>query len=323
MEANATTTFPQSVVAGLRDGLASGDAVIAALAPSLRQLLENGENPLLGDEVVASVRGMASDVTRQLIEEWAKAAGKRGLVDSTDFAYAALAREIMQNPAMTGHLHALAVEWQLTRRLEIRHAVDPVLPLLLQRSLAASGNATATLAMQLLASQARFCQAQRRMQLPLGELPSDLLHGALLAMRTLAGSEADDQSASAGAAIRARIDERQSRIELLTLFVSGMAETVHAALSLTDAGAAIFLTALAHASGQVRDLTVLATDQSQHTRLALALRASGLNSQAAAEQLLALHPGAPVPGGLEELAPEAAAAILASGTQLAGPDHAR
>ncbi len=318
MEADATTTFPQSVVAGLRDGLASGDAVIAALAPGLRQLLENGENPLLGDEIVASVRGMASDITRQLLEERAKAASMPGLADSGELGYAALAREIMQNPAMTGHLHALAVEWQLTRRLEVRHAVDPVLPPLLQRSLAASGSATAALAMQLLASQARFCQAQRRMQLPLGELPGDLLHGALLAMRTLAGSEADAQSARAGAAIRARIDEHHSRFELLTRFVSGMAETVPAALSLTDAGAAIFLTALALASGQARDLTVLATDQSQHARLALALRASGLTSRAAAEQLLALHPGAPVPGGLEELGPEAAAAILASGTQLAG-----
>ena len=318
MEADATTTLAPSVVAGLRDGLASGDAVIAALAPSLRQLLENGENPLLGDEIVASVRGMASDITRQLIEERAKAAGTRELVGSDDFGYAALAQEIMQNPAIIGHLHALAVEWQLTRRLEVRHAVDPVLPPMLQRWLAASGSATAALAMQLLASQARFCQAQRRMQLPLSELPGDLLHGALLTMRTLAGSEDDDQSARADAAIRARIDDRQSRLGLLSRFVSGMGETVPTALSLTDAGAAIFLTALALASGQIRDLTVLATDQSQHARLALALRASGLNSQAAAEQLLALHPGAPLPGGLEELGPQAAAAILASGTQLAG-----
>ena len=318
MEADATTTFPQSDVAGLRDRLASGDAMIAAVAPSLRQLLESGENPLLGDEIVASVRGMASDITRQLMGERAKAAGKPEFARNNDFGYALLAREIMQNPAMIGHLHALAVEWQLTRRLEVRHAVDPVLPPMLQRSLVASGSATAALAMQLLASQARFCQAQRRMQLPLSELPGDLLHGALLAMRTLAGSGADDLSASAGAAIRARSDERQSRLELLSRFVSGMAETAADALRLTDAGAALFLTALSLASGQVRDLTVLATDQSQHARLALALRASGLTSRAAAEQLLALHPGAPVPGGLEELDPEAAAAMLASGTQLAG-----
>ncbi len=318
MEADATTTFAQSVGAGLRDGLASGDSVIAAIAPSLRQLLENGENPLLGDEIVASVRGMASDITRQLIEERVKAVRTPEFVDSKDFGYAPLAREIMRNPAMIGHLHALAVEWQLTRRLELRHAVDPVLPPMLQRSLAASGGATAAQAMQLLASQARFCQAQRRMQLPLSELPGDLLHGALLAMRTLAGSEAEEQAASADAAIRARIDPRQSRLGLLSQFVTGMVETVPAALSLTDAGAAIFLTALALASGQVRDLTVLATDPSQHARLALALRASGLTSQAAAEQLLALHPGAPLPGGLEELGPEAAAEILASGTQLAG-----
>lgn len=315
MQAAASTPAQLSLEGKLRQRLASGDAAVDAAGPELRRLLEEGANPLLGEDIVAGVRGMASDLARQLIEARAQVPVEGAAIGAD--AGPALAGEIVRNPAMLGHLHALAIEWHLTQRLQAQLVVDPVLPPLLQRAASLPDVAASAPAMQLLASQARFCQAQRRMQLPLGELPGDLLHGALLAMRALAGSAADDQSTSADAAIRARHDESQSRLGLLSRFVAAMDEAALGALSLKDAGAAIFLTALALSLGQDRDLAVLSTDQSQHVRLALSLRAAGLTGEGAAQQLLLLHPDLAVPGELDEIGCDAAAAILA-GTPEAG-----
>jgi hypothetical protein len=295
MQAAASSPAQLSLEAKLRERLASGDAAVGAAGPALRRLLEEGANPLLGEDIVAGVRGMASDLARQLIEARAQVPGEGAAIGAE--AGPALAGEIVRNPAMLGHLHALALEWRLTQRLQAHLVVDPVLPPLLQHAASVPDLSASVPAMQLLASQARFCQAQRRMQLPLGELPGDLLHGALLAMRALAGSAADDQSTMADAAIRARHDESQ-RLE--------------------DAGAAIFLTALALASGQDRDLAVLSSDQSQFTRLGLSLRAAGLTGEAAAQQLLLLHPDLALPHELGELSCDSAAAILAGTPQAGG-----
>ena len=313
MQAAASSPAQLSLEAKLRERLASGDAAVGAAGPALRRLLEEGANPLLGEDIVAGVRGMASDLARQLIEARAQVPSEGATIGVA--AGPALAGEIVRSPAMLGHLHALALEWQLTQRLQARLVVDPVLPPLLQRAANMPDLAASAPAMLLLASQARFCQAQRRMQLPLGELPGDLLHGALLAMRALAGSDADDQSAMADAAIRASHDESESRLGLLSRFVAAMDETALGALSLKDAGAAVFLTALALASGQDRDLAVLSTDQSQYVLLALSLRAAGLTGEGAAQQLLLLHPDLALPDELGELSCDSAAAILAGTPQ--------
>lgn len=299
----------------MRERLANGDAAVSAAGPALRRLIEEGANPLLGEDIVAGVRAMASDLARQLIEARAQVPGEGAPIGPD--AGPALAGEIIRSPAMLSHLHALALEWQLTQRLQARLVVDPVLPPLLQRATNLPDLSASAPAMELLASQARFCQAQRRMQLPLGELPGDLLHGALLAMRALAGSDADDQSAMADAAIRARHDEGQSRLGLLSRFVAAMDEAALSALSLKDAGAAMFLTALALALGQDRDLAVLSTNQSQYLRFALSLRAAGLTGDAAAQQLLLLHPDLALPDELGALSCDSAAAIL-TGTPQAG-----
>ena len=316
MEVAASTPVVRTIEAGLRNRLAGGDAIIDAAATGLRQLLERGASPMLSDDIVAAVRGMANDLARQLVEEQLTAdpAARPAAARHS----AELAREIVRNPALLGHLHALALEWQLTQRLHRELVTDPVMPPLLQRAAASDDLAAAGQAIQLLASQARFCQSQRRMQLPLAELPGDLLHGALMAMRTLADSEHEDRADKADAAIRACFDESQNRLGLLSRFVRAMGDAALDALSLRDAGAAVFLTALGFASGQDRDLAVLSADRSQYDRLALSLRAAGLTSQAAAEQLLTLHPEASVPAGYEELSSDRAAAILASGAPLAG-----
>ena len=74
---------------------------------------------------------------------------------------------------------------------------------------------------------------------------------------------------------------------------------------------AFFVSALALASGQDRDMAVLATNEGQLARLALALRAAGLKPAGVEEQFLALHPDVALPEGFETLGADRAAALLA------------
>jgi hypothetical protein len=310
-DAGANPSGTDSVEARLRDALRAGDAVLAAAAPVLRHLLTSEDNGLFGDAVIARVRGMSGDVARQLFGHLAVAGGE----GEGDEKLTALTAAITASPAFLGHVHALALEWQLTEVLQERLALDPVLSPLLQALVGSPEPTTAELAMKFLAAQARFGQAQRRMRLPLGELPGDLLHGALIAMRAVAGiePEMDTRAAAAEASIRSVYDEGRSRLGLVSRLVTSMGAGAVAALSLEHAGAAIFLSALASASGQDRDLAVLATSETQRARLALALRAAGLKPAAIEEQLLTLDPDSTLPPGLDRLGPDRAAAILAAG----------
>jgi hypothetical protein len=304
----------------LRDQVARSDAVIGTIAPILRHLLTNDDSSVFGEDVIARVRGMTLDVARQLLDELALAAGETERRDHPAERLAPLTDAIIASPAFLGHVHAQALEWQLTERLQARLSLDPVLPPLLQALMASPDGPTAALAMHTLAAQARWCQAQRRMRLPLSELPGDLLHGVLVAMHTIAGPEpaAEQCAAKASAAIRAGYDEGGSRLALVSRLVTGMGGGAVAALSLGHAGVAIFLTALSVASGQDRDVAIVSTNEGQIARLALALRAAGLKPAAIEEQLLALHPDAVLPQGFERLGADRAAAILALAGGCAG-----
>lgn len=307
-----------TVEAVLREELALADAAAGAFAPILHHLLDNASNSIFSDAIVAGVRGMASDLARQFFDARAMSAGETERGDHEPADLAALGSALTANPAMLAHLHALAIEWQLTQHLHARLALDPVLSPLLQAQIAATDPEKAALAMKFLTAQAKFCQEQRRMQLPLPELPGDLLHGALVAMRTLAGVEADDQSAAAEAAIRLEFNGAGSRLGLAARLIAGMGGGASAALSVTHAGVALFATALSLGSGQDRDLAVLSTNDSQLARLALALRASGLKQAAVEEQFLSLHPDIALPEGFEHLDADQAAALLAAAGPRAG-----
>lgn len=311
----ARTGQPEPPQVTLRAEFARGDAVIGSVAPILRHLLANDDNSLFGDDIIARMRGIVSDLVRQLADEVA-AARVGDISDEEDDEEPvaadvdALIRDIVDVPGLMNHVHALALEWQLTDRLQGRQAIDPVLTPLLQALIASADAPTAAIAMNLLAAQARFAQSMRRMQLPLCELPGDLLHGALQVMRCHA---ADAEGAAAETAIRARYDESRSRLGLIARLVTGMGGGAVAALSVGHAGIAIFMTALALASGQVRELAVLSANEGQAVRLALSLKAAGLKSEAAAEQFLAIHPELSPPDGIDRVGPDQAAAILGSG----------
>jgi hypothetical protein len=304
------------VETALREELARGDAMLGTMTPILRHLLRHDNQSVFSEAIVARVRGMALDVSRQLLHELDTDSDPVGRNEEAD----ALAGALIAQPPFLAHMHALALEWQLTELLHDRLALDPVLSPLLQALIASPNAVTAAEAMALLAAQARFVQTQRRMQLPLVELPGDLLHASLLALRHHAagGSETQAAVARAEAAIRSRYDEGRTRLGQIARIVSGMGGGATAALSVTHAGVAIFLTALGLASGQDRDLAVLATCEGQAARLALSLRAAGLKTGAITEQFVALHTGTVMPPDLEMLDAGRAAAILARSTVSSG-----
>lgn len=286
MVQSATTPTGEPADAALRDALVRSDAALRTFAPIMRHLLAGAHHAVFADEIVARVRGGVSDVAAQLLAAVAHA-GTGEHVPLEQDTFEALFTALTEIPGFLAHVHALAIEWQLTERLQARLKLDPTLPPLLEALLASDDAATSALAMNLLAAQARFAQAQRRMQLPLGELPGELLHGVILAMRAVSANE--PQAAAAEAGIRVNYDESRTRLGLIARLVTAMNNGVVAALSLTHAGVATFVSALAIATAQDRDAVALSTADDRPVRLALSLRAAGLKGEAIDEQLLTLH----------------------------------
>lgn len=305
------------VETALCEELAQGDALIGTIAPILRHLLANDDHSLFSDEIIARVRGMMHDIARQLLDALAAAAGQGDTREHPADAYDGIVLAFVAHPGFLGHTHALALEWQLTERMQARLALDPVLSPLLQALIASPDGATSATAMALLAAQARYVQNQRRMQLPLAELPGDLLHAALQALHSIAGIE-EVHRVAAETAIRVQYDESRSRLGLIAQLITGMGGGATAALSISHAGAAMFLSALSLASGQDRDMAVLATNEGQLARLALALRATGLKPQTVEEQFVSLHPDVSLPDGFDALGADRAAALLARSTAYPG-----
>lgn len=295
----------------LREELAQGDAMLGSVGPILRHLLTNDDNSIFSEEVIARVRGMLTDLARQLFDQLAAVQGDDADRDHDGEKVAAVARLLSAQPPLLAHVHAVALEAQLTDRLHARLSLDPVLSPLLQALVASPQASVAGEAMGLLAAQARFVQAMRRMQLPLTELPGDLFHVALLTLRHFADETVAAQAAEAEAQLRARYDESRTRLGQIARIVTGMGGGAAAALAIGHGGVAIFLTALALASGQDRDLATLATGEGQMVRLMLSLRGAGLKPSAVEEQFLALHPDALLPAGFEMVGADRAAAILA------------
>lgn len=312
MSHSAAAPNEESAEAALRAELAQGDTVLQSVGPVMRYLLIGAPNPVFADEIVARVRGGTTDVARQLVG--AVHADNPEVHDER--ALDGLIAALGDIPGFLAHVHAHALEWQLAEQLQARLALDPTLPPLLEALLASDDPATSALSMNLLAAQARFAQTQRRMQLPLNELPADLLHGALLAMRTFVGNEPDGVAAEAR--IRAGYDESRTRLGLIARLVTAMGSGVVAALSLTHAGVAIFGTALSMASGQDRDVVIFSTSEGQSVRLALALKAAGLNQGAIEEQLLTLHSDIGPPLEWGRMSADRAAEILAVAIPSAG-----
>lgn len=294
----------------LADELARGDAALAKVAPVLGHLLGNDDEALFSDETVARVRGMLSHLGQQLAMAEAESNGvpdpQRHIAGRSEVIATALASEA----ELLRHCHALALEWQLTLRLEKERGLDPVLSPLLQALIASDDSATAALGMASLTAQARFAQAQRRMELQLGELPAELFHQVIIGWRAKAGPAGSVALDAAERQLRERYDEGQGRLALNERLVAAMGKGAMVGLSLEHAGVATFLSALAAAVSQAREGIVVATNVRQAARLMLALRSTGLKQQSVEEQLVYLHGAVPFPAGACEISVERAAALL-------------
>ena len=296
------------------DELAAADLALANVSPILRHLLGNDDHALFSDRIVAQVRAQIEDLARQLAMSLEAAMGHADARERADDTAPQLAAALIDSPAILTHAHALALEAQLAERLATRLSLDAVLSPLLQALIASAEPNTAATAMALLAAQARFVQAQRRGELPLAELPGDLLHAALLIMREHAAGDDPARNRIVGvleAAIRGNFDEAANRLGLLHRLVGGMSGGAIAALDVGHAGVALFVTALGLGAGLERDSAVLATSEAQLPRLALALLASGAKPAAVEQQFVALHPEIALPDGFETLRADRAAALLA------------
>ncbi|MGB7374538.1 hypothetical protein [Pontixanthobacter sp.] len=303
----------------LRAELAQGDIVLGTVAPILGHLVTNTANSLFNDHIVAQIRGMATSVARQLLSAEAVAAEETDPLTFIAARQERLATDLLADSAFLSHCHALTIEMQLAVRLERRSAIDPVLSPLLQALISSDDADTASAAMAALTAQARFVQQHKRMELSINDVPGDQFHAALLAWRNHAREGAETATEKAEAQLRSAYDEASSRLGLLSRLVSGMGNGSLAALSLSHAGVAIFLSALAKNAGQDRNLTALGTNDRQVGRLALTLRAAGLTHDQVEEQFVYLHPDVVLPQGFDMLRTDRAAEILAeSATRTVG-----
>lgn len=312
-----TAAMAESVEELLRDELTLGDVVISTAAPILRHLLANDDQSFFSDEVLARVRGMLGSIARQLLLAVADAEQISSRAEFVEQWQEPISAALIDQHVFLIHAHALTLEAQLTERLRTRSNIDPVLSPLLQALTASQDQAMASSAMTVLAAQARFLQQQRRMLLPLGELPGDLFHQALVVLRSKM-EDREEQIEAAQRTLRGQFDESRSRLGLISRLVMRMGNDAPKALDLDHSGVAIFATALAMASGQERALAVLSFSDRQFARLALSLRAAGLKQDALEEQFLYLHPDIALPEGFEALQADRASALLAASSPALG-----
>lgn len=298
------------VEAILTDELARETRALAAVVPVLRHLLSSEAEALLSEAILARVRGMTFDLAAQLLAALVgRDPATRGHTSTDPAALDRLAATLMADEALLGFCHALAAEGLIAERLQQRHTIDPVLSPLLQELIAAEDPAVASLAMSTLAAQSRFVQGQRRMELPLGELPAELFH------RLIGKVQSEAQDAAALARVQANYDEATGRIGLLARLVAAMRRGSMAALALDHAGLALFASALAITIRQKRGDAVLACHEGQGLRLALMLRAGELSPAAIERQLLLVEPSGRLPHGFGGVSSERAAVLLGDGSR--------
>lgn len=298
----------------LREDLFHADQAMVHMGPILRHLLQNDDRSIFSDEIIARVRGMLADLARQLVQALGEAAGHADAAAWARQAGPGLSEMLASSQPLLHHLHMLAVEWQLADKLQGTLGIDPVLTPLLQDVIASSDADLAARGMNLLASQARFGQAVRRMQIPLAELPGDAHALALATMKDYVSGD----PAGAAACLQAEADLRRhrslaaSRLDLLGHIVGRLGPDLPKALQLEHSGVALFLTALASSANLARETAVMCTTESQMPRLALSLAAAGVGREGVVASFAAIHPEIAVPEGIDQIDPARASALLAT-----------
>lgn len=308
---------PQRGTAGMQDlasRLARGDAMRASVTPILRHMLLHDDNALFSDEIVARVHGMIRSLAIRLLTAYAVADGVAEPQDYAASSADALSEYLSADETLLGYIHALALEARLSERLGERGIVDPVVPPLLQGLVAAQDATTAERAMAYLAAEARSLEQARRMELPLSQLPADHFHRALDILQACAGEEGEGAARKAADALRRDYSEAETRGSIAAKLISGLGRNARAALAIDHAGAALFLSAIAMASGQDRQSVVLACNDRRASRLGLMLKAAGLAKRDIEAQFAYLEIDPTLADDFEAASAKDAAALLGEGS---------
>lgn len=300
------TTIVEAI---LKDDLARSDRAMLSVAPVVSHLLNNSGPALVTDAIVACLRGMLEDIALQILQA---IDAKNSYSNASTPFMDSLVESLSENSGLLDHLYALALEGTLTARLDRQIGIDPVLSPLLQELIASDQAAIAEVAMKTLAAQSRFVQGQRRMGLGLSELPAELFLSTLnSAQNNIAFGEIDGNG-SAFERLRRNYDEGAGRLGLLARLVLSMRGGAVAALDLEHAGLAIFTSALAGLTRQSRTLAVFSCHERQAARLALGLRAAGLDQDAIKAQFILLGPVERLQAAIAEIGPERAQELLSA-----------
>lgn len=293
----------------LKEELARGDKALRGVPPVLTHMLASSGQAMVSDAIVARLRGMLEALANQLLGAKSDASPNGREIDW-------VCERLAGDSVVLSYCYALAMEAHLAERLERRGSLDPVLSPLMQELIASEDAATGELAMNALAAQSRFIQSQRRMDLPLSELPAELFHAVLKIWETQ--DRSDPAVAPAIKSLKSTYDEASSRVGLFARLVSAMRGGVIAALELEHAGLALFVSALSALAKQPRELAILACHERQAARLALSLRAAGLEVDAIERQFLLLDPAERLPGGIASIDRSRAAELLSNANPQGG-----
>lgn len=295
----------------LRELLALGERTRRNLPQQLRHRIGFADPSLFDDELVARTRGLLVHLTAQLAGDRPHSFDTAANLDGRD----AVLRALFDQPALVAHCHGLALEHRLTRRLAKDADLDPLLPPVLQELIASPAEEISRLASAALAAQTRFLGNMERMQLPLRQLPSELLHVALAIGREQLGDTIVSDAVEH--AVRTSHDEGTTRLALLGRLANRTDHFQARGWQLEQGGVPLFLAGLSMATGQSHHDAVLLTTQSQMARLALTLRTLGCNPHAVNRNLYLLHDeiALPIIAGIE---PAAASAMLSGSMAMHG-----
>lgn len=276
--------------AAIRLQLARGEAIAEAAEAAMRSSLAHAGASLVSAEATARVASMLRCIALRVL---AADGGQQGSVDLVQ----EFVSDLANNGALLRHLHALALEFALGERLRTRFLLDPVAPPLLIGCLAGEGD-RAIAARRVLQMQAASVEAQRRMEVAPADLPRSIVSSAL----AIPGRATDESLLSWCS------EDRAARPALLAELLGATDKRVRGVLEM---GPALFLTAVASASGRERTEVALATAPGQQVRLALILSAAGMEAESIERELTIVYGATtPLPAGLALAEPDAAVALL-------------
>lgn len=288
----------------MREALSKSDTAFQGIAPVLNHMLDESWPTIVTEESLAHVRGMARGLTEEL-----SASGTQD-APINESGLEAFGQKLLGDSSLLQHCFTLAIEGQVMEQLAGDQAIERVLSPLLQELVGSENQTTAELAMSCIAAQSRFAQSHNRMRTQLAELPPLLFHSVLSKWQEFVAKHQPGMPIRAVEALRKQYDESATRVAIMERLVSTIGSGSRAALDLSHGGFSLFVTAVAKASSQPRDHSILACKELASPRLGLSLKAAGLELNEIEETLALLGDATLSVSGIGQILPDQAQSIL-------------